>query len=160
MTQTRLGRWSELSQIVSAAAVVASLVYVGVEIRSNTEAARAATRQAISDTDLEFIGGTLDPLTLLAAEAKLEAGLELNETERFILVERQHLNFRIFENAHYQFRAGLLEEERWLTYRWIIRSLLATSPPADSMWSKYGPAFDSGFREEVEIIRSEPFVPR
>ena len=42
MTRTRLQHWSEVAQIVSALAVVASLVYVGVEIHGNTEAARAA----------------------------------------------------------------------------------------------------------------------
>jgi len=113
MKKLSLSEWSDISQVVSAMAVVASLVYVGFEIGRNTEASRAATRQSIAETDFEYVGATIDPLTLAEAEAKYEAGLDLTLTEQFILRERQHLNFRIFENAYYQYRVGLLEEETW-----------------------------------------------
>ena len=158
--ESKLGRWSDLAQVVSAVAVIASLIYVGVEIRNNTEATRAATRQAISDTDLEFIGASLDPLTLLAARSKELRGVELSHVEQLALITHQHVNFRIFENAFYQHRAELLDEQRWETYRWIIASLFATVPSVDSMWTAYGPAFDSEFRDTVEVIRTEPFQPR
>ena len=160
MKKPSLSQLSDLSQIVSAVAVVASLVYVGSEIRQNTEATHAATRQAIAGTDFEYVGATLDPLLLAEAEAKLEAGAELTQTEQFILVERQHLNFRIFENAFYQYRVGLLEAETWQRYRWIISLQLATNGPAQKMWAKFGPSFDESFTREVRQIQEEPFVPR
>ena len=160
MPRLSLSQWSDLSQVVSAAVVVASLVYVGFEIRQNTEASRAATRQSIAETDFEYVGATLDPQTLVEAEAKHEAGLDLTPTEHFILVERQHLNYRIFENAYYQYRAGLLEDETWDRNRWIISRHFAMNEAARAMWKKYGPSFDESFRTEVEAIRSEPFVPR
>jgi hypothetical protein len=94
------------------------------------------------------------------AEARYEAGLELSATQRFILRERQHLNFRIFENAYYQYRAGLLEEETWLRYRWIISRLLTLNEPAQAMWERFGPSFDESFKAAVARIRSELFVPR
>jgi hypothetical protein len=160
MKRFTLSQWSEVSQIVSALAVVVSLVYVGQEIRSNTEASRAATRQAIAETDFEYVGATLDPLTLLEAEAKLAAGAELTNTEHFVLVERQHLNFRIFENAYYQYRVGMLGAETWERYRWIISLLFARHEPARAMWERFGPSFDETFKAEVAEIRAEPFVPR
>ena len=58
MRKLSLTEWSELSQVVSAIAVVASLIYVGYEIRRNTEASRAATRQSIAETDFEYVGAT------------------------------------------------------------------------------------------------------
>ena len=158
MAQTKLQRWSDVSQIVSALAVVLSLVYVGSEIRSNTEATRGATRQAILQADLEYLTSALDPQTLLAAEAKLENGVELNMEERFVLVERQHVNFRLFENAYYQYRAGLLIDERWDTYRRIIGARLTGNEPTQAMWTKYRNNFDDEFQREVEAIR-EAAVP-
>ena len=158
MPKLTLAHLSDLSQVVSAVAVVASLIYV--EIRRNTEASQAATRQAIAETDFEYVGSTLDPGQLVEAEARYEAGLELSATQRFILRERQHLNFRIFENAYYQYRAGLLEEETWLRYRWIISRLLTLNEPAQAMWERFGPSFDESFKAAVARIRSEPFVPR
>lgn len=160
MRRLTLGQWSDLSQVVSALAVVVSLLYVGLEIRANTEASHAATRQAIAQTDFEYVGATLDPLTLLEAEAKIEAGETLTPVEHFVLVERQHLNFRIFENAYYQHRIGLLGVETWERYRWIISRQLTMHEPASAMWEKFGPSFDDSFRAEVAAIRAEPFVPR
>ena len=158
MAKPTLGQLSDLSQIVSALAVVASLVYVGFQIRQNTEASRAATRQAIAETDFEYVGATLDPLLLVEAEAKSEAGLDLTTTERFILRERQHLNFRIFENAYYQYRAGLLERETWERYRWIISRQLAVNDAAIAMWERFGTSFDESFIAEVAAIRADPFI--
>ncbi len=155
-----LTEWSDIAQVVSAMAVVASLVYVGLGIHQNTEASRAATRQAIAETDFEYVGATIDPLTLAEAEAKYEAGLDLTPTERFILRERQHLNFRIFENAHYHYLAGLLEEETWERYRWIISRQLALNEAAQRMWVRFGASFDESFKAEVATIQSEPFVSR
>ena len=108
-----LSSLSNLSQIVSAIAVVISFVYVGQQIRANTEASKAATRQSIAETNFEFISTVLDPFTLLEAKAKLIAGSELTPSEHLVFIERQHLNFRIFENAYYQFSTGLLEPETW-----------------------------------------------
>ena len=160
MAKPILSQLSDLSQIVSALAVVASLVYVGFEIRQNTDASRAATRQAIAETDFEYVGATLDPLLLVEAEAKYEGGTDLTLAERFILRERQHLNFRIFENAYYQYRAGLLEPQTWERYRWIISRLLAVNDAANAMWERFGPSFDESFKAEVAAIRAEPFIER
>jgi len=38
------------------------------------------------------------------------SGQELSP-EELVSFERQHLNFRVFENAHYQFQGGLLEPQ-------------------------------------------------
>jgi hypothetical protein len=160
MSKMKLQHWSELSQVVSAVAVVISLVYVAMEIRGNTEATRAATRQAISQTDLDFISAPLDAGILLVAQSKERQGLEVDGVELLALITHQHVNFRVFENAFYQHRAGLLEGERWETYRWIISLLFATTPSADSMWTAYEQSFDSEFRDTVTLIRSEPFKPR
>ena len=160
MSSAKLRQWSDIAQVVSAVAVVISLIYVGLEIRNNTEATKAATRQAISQTDLEFIGASLDPQTLLVAQSKEQQGLELSAIEKLALITHQHVNFRIFENAFYQHRAGLLADERWETYEYMISLLLSTIPSADSMWTVYGSAFDKDFRDGVEQLRAQPFQQR
>ena len=67
MQKLTLSQWSDLAQVVSAIAVVASLVYVGFEIHRNTEASRAATRQSIAETDFVYVAATLDPVRLVEA---------------------------------------------------------------------------------------------
>ncbi|MCP4727719.1 MAG: hypothetical protein GY863_21950 [bacterium] len=152
MKKITLSSMSELAQIVSAIAVVLSLVYVGQQIKANTEATRSATRQSIAETDFEFISTILDPLTLLEAETKLLAGLDLSPSEHLALVERQHLNFRVFENAYYQFSTGLLEPETWERFRRIIRFLLTEREPAQTMWVQKKHFFDESFKTEIKSI--------
>ena len=43
-----LEQWADLSQIVGGLAVVASLIFVGLQLRQNTDAIRASTSQAHS----------------------------------------------------------------------------------------------------------------
>lgn len=43
----RLADWANVSQVVSGIAVVASLIYIAIEVRGNTSAQEAATIQAI-----------------------------------------------------------------------------------------------------------------
>jgi len=155
MAGMNLQKWSDVSQIVGALAVVASLIYVGIEIRSNTEATQAATRQAALQADIEYLGSVLDPATLLRAEVKLNQGLELSPEEQYVLIERQHVNFRVFENAFYQYSYGLLVPERWETYRRIIETRFRNYEPTRTMWANFGANFDEGFRVEVESIRAE-----
>ena len=152
MTDSRLSKFSETAQIVSAFAVVVSLVYVGYEIRQNTYATKAATRQAVAETDLAFLAGPLEPALLARAETKSRAGQELTLEEQFVLFERQHLNFRVFENAHYQFQVGLLEAEVWARHLQIISRQLSGNPHAAAMWEAYAASFTKSFRAVVDSI--------
>jgi hypothetical protein len=51
----RLSEWAHIAEIVGAAAAVASLVFVGFQLRENTREVRAATFQAVADTDLSLL---------------------------------------------------------------------------------------------------------
>ena len=152
MTQSRLSVFSDAAQIISALGVVVSLLYVGYEIRQNTGAPRAATRQAVAETDLAFVAGPLDPALLARAESKRVTGQELTGAEELVLYERQHLNFRVFENAHYQFEIGLLEAEVWGRHLRIIESRLTTDPFAAAMWASNARFFTESFRAVVDSI--------
>ena len=152
MNRSRLSVISEGAQVVSALAVVVSLVYVGYEIRQNTDATRAATRQAVAETDLIYIGGLLDPALVASAEAKRRTGAALSDEEQLVLYTRQHLNFRIFENAHYQFEMGLLEPEVWDRRLEIASGQLRNNPYAAEMWEDLSWSFTGSFRSVVDSI--------
>jgi len=158
MKKLSIHEWSALSQIVSAVAVVLSLLYVGVEIRSNTEATRAATRQSVAESDFAYFGAAIPPELVVDGLSKMLARDSLDAREDAALSMWQSLNFRIFENAHYQFSVGLLEPEVWERYRSVINFHLNYNPAAQAMWSQSGWSFDESFRDEVEMIRTEPAI--
>lgn len=152
MKNIKLSTLSEVSQIISALAVVVSLIYVGAQINQNTKATQAAMRQAIADNDITYLMTSLDNSVLALATHKYAYNLELSEFEKSQLFARQHVNFRVFENAFYQYQQGLLEPETWGRYRRIIKGLLTNDDAANRMWSRMNKSFTQSFQNEVSSI--------
>lgn len=152
MKNMKLSTLSELSQIISALAVVVSLVYVGAQVNQNTKATQAAMRQSIADNDITYLMTSLDNSIVATALYKQYSNKELSELEMSQLTNRQHVNFRVFENAFYQYQQGLLERETWSRYRLIIKGLLTNDNAAQKMWSYLQKSFTKSFQEEVASI--------
>ena len=93
MKKIKLSTFSELSQIISALAVVVSLIYVGAQVNQNTKATQAAMRQSIANNDITYLMTTLDNGILAVAEHKDKNDIELSELEMTQLVSRQYVNF-------------------------------------------------------------------
>ena len=145
--------WASIAEITSAIAVVVSLIYVGYELRENTRAIEAQTRQAFASQDLAFFESGLDQIVVARAMAKYQSGQELSVLEQSQLETRQNLNFRIFEHAYYQYQKGTLEQSEWDRYAQIIK-LLCDHQPAQSMWGKDRDSYSTDFRQIVEEIKS------
>jgi hypothetical protein len=154
MARRTLQDWASIAEIVGAFAIVISLAYVAYEIRENTRALEATSRQSLADQDLEFIGSALDSSVVAVAYAKYWAGQELSNLELSQLIEREHPNFRIFENAFYQHAIGAIAESEWQRYVQIIDVVIcdAMKDPATQMWQRYAPSFTPDFRNVVDEI--------
>ena len=101
---------------------------------------------------MAFVAGPLDPALVAVAESKHRAGQPLTAEEDLVLFERQHLNFRVFENAHYQFKKGLLEPEVWERHLRIIGARIGARAYAASMWEAYSWSFAASFQMVVDSI--------
>ena len=114
---------STISDLVGAVVVVVTLGYVAVQIRQNTNALRASSRQALLDADLglisDFIGHALDP-HLIGDEVKLTPEDERRFT--WLLVK----GIRIREFAWHQYESGHLDEKSWHSYMAPVASMFAT----------------------------------
>lgn len=152
MKKNKLSTISELAQIISAVAVVVSLIYVGVQVNQNTKATQAAMRQSIADNDITYLMSSLDNGILAVASYKYDRNIELSELELSQLIARQHVNFRVFENAFYQYEQELLEPETWTRYKLIIKDLLRSDTPAEMMWKQFGDTFTRSFQKEISLL--------
>lgn len=151
-----LSELGAIGEFVGAAAVVASLVYLAVQIRHNTAATRAQIHQARSDQAqdaLLFVAASPEFAALLAKvdvdgvpdPDRLE-GLSNNERIRFrfycaATVQR-------FENMYYQFHRGFLDARTYDRSTKVFGRLIP-------MWERLGVVdFESeDFRRELERIR-------
>lgn len=111
-----------ISEVVGAAAVVVSLIYLAFQVRQNTRAIRGATLDAITShqkDELQWSAG-LAPIW----KKLLETREPLTFEESFQLGEWVTAAFTARQNEYHQFRHGLLDREVWLASENIIRLLV------------------------------------
>jgi hypothetical protein len=114
---------STISELVGAVVVVVTLCYVAVQIRQNTNAILANSRQGLLDADLglisDFIGYAVDP-HLIGDEVKLTP----EDERRFIWLLVKGLRIREF--AWHQYKSGSLDEKSWQSYMAPVAGMFAT----------------------------------
>ena len=124
MAKRTLSDWASIAEIVGAAAVVASLLYVGYEINRNTEVSLATNRQAIASRAQD--------LALYSAETNIHRllfdpsgdDIELTETEKNYLTAYIGGLLRTTEEAYLLYRDEMLDEEYWQTRAGVMIAAL------------------------------------
>ena len=141
-----------LVEMLSAITLIISLFFLAIEVKQSNSLARATVRQTINDNDVEYLETFLDSNTIPIANYKLNSGQELTRYEIQQIIWQQHINYRIFDNAYYQYQNGLLDKEEWLKYKSIMTTLFEENSYVYEMWTKYGENFSNSFQVEVEKI--------
>ena len=94
-----------IAQVVGVMLIVASLAYVARQLRQNTDAQIAASRQATLASDLSFLS-----MSMSYPEAALGLGSETQDVRSTALLV---MYLRIREFAWYQYQSGILDETTW-----------------------------------------------
>ena len=132
--------WKSFAELVGIAAVVASLVFVGLQLEQSQEIAIAEQYQNRSDSTLEFwTAMTQSDATIAywatrmtryvesdAPEAALVSAVEEYGAEqvavRFFIFRS---NITIFDNYHFQNEMGFMAEDAWQPFRERLKGLLS-----------------------------------
>lgn len=112
MTERRLGTWVAIAEIISAAAVVISLLYVGLEIRRST-------LESDADIQAELLTYTHQRRYLLIASSDLSSILAKGYADPTRLSPEEKLRFQSYiellyaawERAYLAREAGIFSEE-------------------------------------------------
>ena len=146
-----------IAPLLSALAVTTSLVFVGVEVRNNTIAARGATRQAISDASSTFMADmALEADFAILAARMFEGGT----SSEFTRGENQQLTMnltafvRMLENTYLQHREGLVPDAVFESYGWndlVTRTAYFAEFWAASAEGSVSPDFQQFFESRVQI---------
>jgi len=149
-----------LGEFVGAVGVVASLIYVGLQVRHNTSALKATTRKALGDNTMTILSSPLDKTRLGDAlmRSRSSKAEDLSPQDDLHLRLWANLNYRFWEDAHYQYRQGALDAHEWET-RFVntMRSTLRGQPIFVSFWDEVLPNrnYSPEFIDVVESIRTE-----
>ncbi len=155
LNKSRLSDWANIAEIGAAIAVVFSLIFVGLQLQSSTEATEAATREAINRKDLAFLSLRIDSSVLARANTKRRNGEELSPLEVDQLLQEQYINFVSFDYSYTEFRRGAQDLDGWLRHRNIIQSVIDRNSFAKDMWERKQQDFTPEFQELVNSFLSD-----
>ena len=100
--------WKESAEVLGVLGVIASMIFVGIEIRQNTEAVRGSTLQAVSQQSLDLVMEGIDNSELRSAFTAAKKG-ELSPEQRNQLSWFVSAKLRADENRFRQVELGILD---------------------------------------------------
>ena len=149
---------SSIAEILSSVAILITLVYLVVEIQQNAEATQAETRQAVLDSDQQYLEFYVDSPELMVFQYQSD----LSDEQRIRLSFSLVTFIRMRENNWLQYENGTLDDVTWQTYRLSIISQLS-APQSRAWWRNFGVerVFDPQFISLVnELLANEPLFDR
>jgi hypothetical protein len=140
-----------LSQIAGAAAVIASLIFVGFQIRGQADATRAQTEQAIAANWMALagvIGNSAEAFArgIISTDATLS---DLGDADRMRFLTTIFALFKHYENMHLQHGKGRLSEAEWEPWSKHIQMYLY-QPGVQTWWGLRKAAFSPAFRNFLD----------
>lgn len=148
MTLSDLGN---IGEFVGAIGVIASLIYVGLEVRRNTKALRAQAHETV-------VSGYMDSIQVFSAHAETvaksfqstyEEFQNFSDAEKLIFFGTVFGFFKHFEQIHAQYRQGLIGNEDWDAWSEHIR-MQFHQPGTQWWWKLRRTAFAKSFRDYLD----------
>jgi len=126
---------ANFADVIGGAAVIVSLIYVGIQIRRNAKSSQSQTSQAAHES---LANVSLEMAKDSDLSSFLRKGMiafdELSEDEQFQFVILLTTTFRRYENIFYQYKRGFLEEGLWKGYEQSIL-LIFYSRGGQAFWN-------------------------
>ena len=139
-----------LAQIISAIAVIASLIFVGFQLRQATAAIRASSSQAHSELYTALVQSIINEGDFAHIWAVgVDDPSSLNEEEWVRFVAYASALFRLYESSRVQWQNGRFEADHWHTIERQAMSMCHL-PGVRASWKVRGHLFTPEFRRWFE----------
>ncbi len=135
----------DLVEVLGVLGVIASMIFVGIEIRQNTAAVRGATYQSIADSSLQHVQWWAGNEKLLQLESEIDEGAlseDFAHSENLLIQANIVMTLRRMENIYVQVQEGLVQDDAVLRFR----------PSHYYFHSAYFQEFWAEYRLEVEPV--------
>ena len=148
-----------MGDLVGGIAVIASLIYLSLQIRQNTNINASAVRQSFYDyTARQMLHGTDSKEFHEMLDRACMTDEEISSGERFQLIRFFQAVFVGYQCAFFQYRHKALSEDDWNVIRSLLRSFwLLPGKEVARLWEvfKTGGILDDEFVAQVERLRDE-----
>ena len=142
----------ETLQILSGIGVIASMIYVGIQIRNNAKAVRAATYQQLSasvSAPWDNFFNNAESCSLVLRGGDDFEGLNRLEKSRYRFMLMATM--RRYENVWFQHRMGTLKTEDWRGINANLEAIF-TAPGTHSAWAVVKDRSNAEFRTFVDEL--------
>lgn len=157
--------WKDIAELVGIAAIVASLVFVGLQMRQSQEIAIAAQYHnraalAIEANNTQIESGDLRAWGLLSGKARdgdLATHFAELTTEQWGRVFLFGMNTSLqMDNHYFQYQSGFMDEEVWQGHRAMLKVLLSNPNfPVSIALSTNRVSYRASFLELCDQLISE-----
>ncbi len=146
---------SYLSQVIGSVAVLASLVFVGMQIRQNTKAQKMVAVDSLAAAIAAINVPAIDSPALGEALAKAMRDWGAAAREQRIIAHYFLFSyFKMAENAWYQHRAGVLDASQWSGWATGARMFYHSPGVRTAWWPRRRQTYSAEF--QAFLAASEP----
>lgn len=151
-----LEQLGDIGDFIGGIGVVATLIYLAVQVRQNTRQLDQATKtisasshQGLTELMTALRSTLLRDKELSALVVGARGGLaELDEVDRYRFGLIAGMVFRLFDNIHQQHTLGLLTESQWDNWALLLHQNLASTGFRE-YWRDNSQYYSVGFQAEV-----------
>lgn len=138
-----------LVEIIGILAIIASLLFVGLQMRQTHEIALVTLMQMRSDASRELAVAQLGSEPLYEIHAKLEAGEALTRYDEMTRSMLPFIFFNQFENSHFLFVNGYITDEQWRSDLIAIKHFTQIEPLYAEYWAEQQHIFRQSFVDAI-----------
>jgi len=143
-----LEQLSELSQIIGSASVVASLIFVGLQIRQNTRSQRVVAVNSLTAAAVAInLPGMESPLLGKALAAATDDWKSATRDERVVAHYFLFSFFKLAESAWYQHRVHVLDATQWAGWERLLLAFYHCDGVKAGWWLHRGDVYAPEFRD-------------
>ena len=158
----KLEKWALVAEIVSGFSIVITLIFLLFEVRANTEATLATTRQSLASRTEAFLlaQATSPAIAQLAGKARRDE--ELTYEELYQYAGQLGGLLRLAEEGYLQYLDGNLDAEYWRTRASNTVDSRLNSRLARELWYSWSEQgwFTPAFREWLDRELEGKYGPR
>ncbi len=137
--------------------VIASLIFVGVQVQQGAIATRSATVLQLKDSwvQLNLASATSVELAEAFQSVETQGWNDADYVSKVLIASFYRTLFHIWSNAYYQYQNGTLEDEQWASHLREAEAGVQNSA-IRQVWSEWGYVYDDSFRNLMDDLIAQP----
>ena len=154
----KFGRYEVVVQIVGTLGVIASLLFVGFEIKQSRDIAMADIYQQRTGQGLDITLSRYSAEQYRSAMNKARYHLDtMTNEDRDVLTDSTYARFSFYENIHFQYQLGLISDEEWQAT--IVSISEDISVPCFDFWNQNERTYwRKSFANEIDNIKTQLII--